>query len=1162
MTTSTAQQQQTHSTNTKSDFKLSEFLDSVISRLSVEDVYSHPSHQLKVSGNRHRGGCPFHESKSGSSFVVSRDSLLFWCEGCQHGGSALDYLYSLKVGYWDRPRGRDFVETVKQLGELAEMPLPEFERSPEAIEKARQWESRRAILQAVIEHSQQVLWSSRGEDARRYLIQERGLTEDQIRDLGLGLYLSREDVERFLRKNDFSLEDAKNAGVIWSKLEGYILFPWLDSRGRPLTLYGRYQVKAAPEGKPKTIALKGEGTKQSPLYLDRAVKAGHKDIVMVEGVLDAALLQAQGDTRVCAYVAASCSGQQIETLERHRIESVTLCGDPDDGGENGTLSNVERISKTGIKVYVAPKLPDGLDPDEFLLREGLEGWDRHIASAVHGYTYKAQRILAKSDINTDFGRATVLEEAIAFTKTATDVESKLSLETFFWPTICEALGMSLEEVRKQLEDIYCKSDTRGAQANEKTDERLKLDLQSLLQESDPIKRMRRRSEIASHYRLKTSDIQEALKYLEQQTATPAKNWFTFDDFFNQESEALQWVVPQLLPRGETVLLAAQAKCGKTALATDIMYGVLSGGTVIGEQVGVKGKVLLISSDESSGSTRRRMRLRGFDLLDERSNFRLMRHLDITNLAELEAKLEDFRPDLVVIDSLTTICSEVGISEKDPEYARYIYKLKTVLGRYNSACILTHHENKDPLAKGINQVSGSARIPAAVWGILQLKAVDPNNDADPRRFLKIKPREGEATTLNLEINPKDTWLQDGIWTCHGEVDDTTGEKKTQGDRVLDLLRQYSPKGLTYQEIDFSLKIGRSLYQVLDRLEDRQLVTKRRSEFNSRQWVYAVPQQGGDTPPPSVDQTGVVESPESVTNTDFQQFNNQFNNYSTPIQQPDEFNGVLNSQNLDSASDSTSIQQPDDQKGGEGVLNSTTKVLNPADESAPLLTEQIELNLSAVQFVSNTKSGTAFNPLPAGNLNAEQEIKNGVDDLPGLPGDANSRKEDIAVVVVTPQPHQLASALAPQPNSTQTQESAAAAKVPQDSQLIDKAVTPQLGDTVRIPNGHLGVVEIIYPSGEMGVVFDNGRIFTMYKPSVLSVISLDKEITSPQQTPALATTEFKVGDAVAHADQYTVAYIYHGIVEKMVGDNILVRWAERTGKPFECERYDTSELRRLE
>ena len=58
-----------------------------------------------------------------------------------------------------------------------------------------------------------------------------------------------------------------------------------------------------------------------------------------------------------------------------------------------------------------------------------------------------------------------------------------------------------------------------------------------------------------------------------------------------------------------------------------------------------------------------------------------------------------------------------------------------------------------------------------------------------------------------------------------------------------------------------------------------------------------------------------------------------------------------------------------------------------------------------------------------------------------------------------------------------------------------------------------------------------------------------------------TEIKVGDPVALADPYAVAYSYHGIVEDNRQGKVLVRWAERQGKPNECETYSVSELRRV-
>ena len=426
------------------EFDLRHFIDEVLGNLTVAQIYSDPRHKFKVSGNRSRGGCIIHNSESGTSFVVSEDSKLFWCEGCQRGGSAIDYIHSRRIGRWDKPRGRDFIETVKELAALAGMSLPERILSPEEIEVGRKWESRRDILRSAAEYGEEMLWSDAGIAAREYLTKERRLTEDAIRNLGLGYYHSRQDVQRFLLAKGHSLEDCKAAGILWSKLVGYILFPWYDSRGRMLTIYGRFHTKAAPAGRPKTIAVHGDDTKGSPLYLDRALQAGHKDIVLVEGVLDAALLQVSGDTRVCAYVAAACSNLQIETLRRAGIKSVTLCGDPDNGGLTGTNSNLKRLTEVGIKVFVAPKLPDGLDPDEFLLREGIDGWMHHIESAVHGYTWKA-RTLISAGVDTDKERQRLLIEAINFAESVVAEQNKLDLKVFFWPEICNALGVNPSE---------------------------------------------------------------------------------------------------------------------------------------------------------------------------------------------------------------------------------------------------------------------------------------------------------------------------------------------------------------------------------------------------------------------------------------------------------------------------------------------------------------------------------------------------------------------------------------------------------------------------------------------------------------------------------------------------------------------------------------------
>lgn len=342
----------------------------------------------------------------------------WWIKVHGHDGvRLLDY-----VNHGRKPTGPDFVAAVRKLAELAGVPFPERTLTPEAAERLRVREARRAALEAVASHAEETLWSPLGEAAREF-VRSRGFTDDDAHNLRLGYYASVENVRAALVSKDADLVPcAQDAGVLWSKLEGYVIFPWADANGHALTLYGRWPVKVPPLKKdveawrqdrdkavaaweakinagakiqweeprlPKTIALPGEGTKSSPLYFDRARRDGHRDLVLVEGVMDAALCQVRGDRRVIACVAAQLSGSQVKTLHRLGATSVTICLDPDEGGERGVISCVKSLAKAAITAYVAPPLPDGLDPDEFLIRDGIEGWRAHVGRACGGAAYVA-----------------------------------------------------------------------------------------------------------------------------------------------------------------------------------------------------------------------------------------------------------------------------------------------------------------------------------------------------------------------------------------------------------------------------------------------------------------------------------------------------------------------------------------------------------------------------------------------------------------------------------------------------------------------------------------------------------------------------------------------------------------------------------------------------
>jgi putative DNA primase/helicase len=169
-----------------------------------------------------------------------------------HGHSGMRFLDYVNGGR--KPDGPDFLSAVRHLCEKAGVAFPDRPLSEEGWRKFQQREARRAALEGLIAYAQQRLWSPAGDTVRAFL-HERGFTDQDLQEFGFGFYVSATEAQQFFQHEGLDLQVAREAGLFWHRLEGYILIPWADAHGHPLTIYGRWHAKKPPEGKPQKLLI-------------------------------------------------------------------------------------------------------------------------------------------------------------------------------------------------------------------------------------------------------------------------------------------------------------------------------------------------------------------------------------------------------------------------------------------------------------------------------------------------------------------------------------------------------------------------------------------------------------------------------------------------------------------------------------------------------------------------------------------------------------------------------------------------------------------------------------------------------------------------------------------------------------------------------------------
>ena len=323
---------------------------------------------LDRKGGNYWACCPFHHEKT-PSFAVNEGEQFYHCFGCQESGDVIKFVQEIE--------STDFMGAVRILAARAKMTVPESNfDTEEAAKKKKKRDAMAQILRDTARFYLNNLYSG-DERADKYLqyIHDRGLAPTTVKKFGLGASLDYNSLPQYLAAKGYYKEDAVDCGVlavseknnrVYDALGERLIFPIINAFDEVIGFGGR-KLEKTKFGKYKNTKETMLFDKSKTLYNINLLKKlkreqAVKEVIFVEGYMDAISLYQAGFRNVVATMGTSLTKEQARLAKRY-TDNVLISYDGDFAGQNADLRGLEILKEAGLNVRVVP-MPDGLDPDD------------------------------------------------------------------------------------------------------------------------------------------------------------------------------------------------------------------------------------------------------------------------------------------------------------------------------------------------------------------------------------------------------------------------------------------------------------------------------------------------------------------------------------------------------------------------------------------------------------------------------------------------------------------------------------------------------------------------------------------------------------------------------------------------------------------------------
>ena len=277
-----------------------------------------------------------------------------------------------------------------------------------------------------------------------------------MKKCGLGASLDFGSLPEFLLGRGYTREECLESGAcsesngrMYDSLAGRLIVPIIDQMDEVIAFGGRLLEKsdrAKYKNTRETVLFNKSRTLFNLNQVKKLRRAGGlNSLIMVEGYMDAISLAQAGFPNVVASMGTSLTKDQARLCKRY-ADDVFISYDGDFAGQKANLRGLDIMKQEGLKVRVVP-LPDGLDPDDVIQKQGAAAYQACLDHAMPLIDFRIHAAKSKYDLSRSDERRDYVRDALQIVREAESATEREQLLR----RISEEADVSVGALQRDLE---------------------------------------------------------------------------------------------------------------------------------------------------------------------------------------------------------------------------------------------------------------------------------------------------------------------------------------------------------------------------------------------------------------------------------------------------------------------------------------------------------------------------------------------------------------------------------------------------------------------------------------------------------------------------------------------------------------------------------------